>query len=148
MADLEVRGADQLVRLSERLKSADKTIQREFTSALNRTTKPLKSAAKESARQKLPQRGGLAEKVANSRFSTRRSTRGRTVGIRLTAAGLRGLKSIDDGTVRHPTFGNRSEWVAQSVTPGWFTEPMEKSAPLVRQQIVAAMNDTAKKIEG
>ena len=59
---------------------------------------------------------------------------------------------VDKGRLNHPVFaeGPRGgwDWVTQTdgVTPGFFTDPCEKSAPDVRAHILIAMAETARKI--
>jgi hypothetical protein len=39
-------------------------------------------------------------------------------------------------------------WVRQPVRPGWFTDPTQAAAPVVRAQVQAAMNAVAAQIDG
>lgn len=149
MTEVRITGAEEFARLSVRLKAADKEINREFSSALTRATKPVKADAKKSALAILPKSGGLAARVASSRLSVRRSTGGKSIGIRITAgSGKQQLDRIDKGVVKHPVFGNRKAWVSQSVAPGWFTRPMLNSATHVRREMSKAMDDVARKLDG
>jgi hypothetical protein len=149
VTELRITGAEEFGRLSTRLNAADKTIQREFSTALNRATKPIKAKAKASALSTLPSSGGLAARVAGARLSVRRTTRGKNIGIRIVAGSAKQqLAGIDKGSVKHPTFGNRSAWVTQRVNAGWFTRPMLNSASDVRRELLKAMDDVADKLDG
>jgi hypothetical protein len=140
---VEVRGADQLARLSKQLKEAgNKDLQRELSRAINQALKPLKTDLQASARTTLPRRGGLAARVAASKFRTRRSRQ----GLRLQAVSGDSIQRIDKGAVRHPVFGNRGVWVIQRVTAGWWTGPVEAAAPKVRQELELAMRQVAHRI--
>ena len=146
--DLRIRGAEQLGDLSKRLRAAGedgKGLRRELLKGIQRATKPLKADAKRAAGSKLPQSGGLAAEVARAKFTTRTRTGGRNVGVTILAKGDV-VRSSDRGRIRHPVFGNRSAWVTQDVTPGWFTETMQDSAPKVRGEILEAMQDVARRI--
>ena len=141
-------GAEEFAKLARDLRAAgDKDLRKELYRGLNRATKGLKDAAKDSARRTLPQGGGLADRVARARFSTR-ARAGRSPSIRIVAKDSKGrpvdLYALDQGTVRHPTFGRRP-WVAQRVDPGWFTEPMERGAGDARRHIEAAVAEVARK---
>lgn len=148
MTSVRITGAEEFGRLSARLKDADKSIQREFSASLTRATKPMKAGAKKSALATLPSSGGLAARVASSRLSVRRSTRGKSIGVKIVAGSASSqLEQIDKGRVKHKTFG-RLPWVSQSVASGWFTRPMLNSASDVRRELVKAMEDVARKLDG
>jgi hypothetical protein len=142
---MDVRGADDFARLAKALKEGPEDLQREFSKAVSKATAPLKTAARESARQTLPRRGGLADRVARSRFATRRST-GRRAGVRVTVSSPDALGQLDRGVVRHPVFGNRNVWVTQSITPGWWTKPTDQVGPEVQRALLAAMDEVGKKL--
>lgn len=147
-ADLSVTGADDLARVAKALRElGDKGLQRELYSGLNRATKPLKESARRSAENILPKRGGLGERVAKTRMSTRRRTGPNTAGVRIQS---KVDARIDRGEVRHPVFaqpGRPRVWVSQKVTAGWFTKPMEAGADDVRRELVQVIDDVAKKID-
>ena len=148
MADLRVEGADKFDVLAKALKRiGDKGLSKELYAGLNRATKPLKEAAKESAGENLPRRGGLNKRVAKARLSTRRRG-GRNPGVRIVAKGMAQLERIDKlGRVRHPVGGHRDRWVDQEIpeAKGWFTEPMQAGAPEVRKELVKTLDDVARK---
>lgn len=144
--EVEVRGAEQLEQLARRLRQVgDKGLNRRFSAGLNRAAKPLKEAAKASARSRLPARGGLAARVVGAKYSTRR----RRDGIRITArAGTQrvDLEALDRGEVRHPVFGDRRVWVRQRVVPGWWTRPMQDGAPAVRRELERVMDEVSREL--
>lgn len=141
---IEVRGADDLYKLSRTLKglAGANGVQKEFNQAINRAMKPLKAAVKQSARQSLPQRGGLAARVASSRLTTRRPNTKR--GLRLVSRGTLSLWHLDQGQVRHRAADGWGD--TQSITPGWWTKPTEAAAPSVRREVQAAMDEVVKRI--
>jgi hypothetical protein len=145
----EVRGAEQLAALSRRLKAAgEKDLQRELSKGIAKAMKPLRQELQRSA-QRLPRRGGLAKRVADSKMRTTRRNTGRAVGLRLTVTNPENIRRMDNGTVRHPVFGRRNRpWVTQPVKPGWFTDPTEAAAPVVRAEVEAAMRAVTAKIDG
>jgi hypothetical protein len=149
VVSIRVEGADKLSKLAKALKQAgDKELSKELYSALNRATKPMRAEAKKSAEARLPRTGGLNRRVAKARLSTRRRA-GRNPGVRIVATGMDQLEQMDKGQVRHPVYGKRDRWVLQLIpdAKGWFTEPMEEGAEDVRREILASIDEVAKKIE-
>lgn len=147
VADVRVVGAERFAQVARELKAAgDKGLRRELFKGLNRATKPLKAAAKQSARSTLPSRGGLAARVAGASFRTK-SRAAKNPFVRIVATDSSGrsanLLALDAGRNRHPVHGNRAVWVQQAVTPGWFTRPMTEGAELARTEIAAAVDAVA-----
>jgi hypothetical protein len=85
----------------------------------------------------------LADRVVNARFSVKTKA-GRNPAVMLRATDANGrainLNALDHGHVRHPVFGNRDVWVAQPVTEGWWSKPMEAGIPAVTAEVIAAVN--------
>lgn len=151
VVEIKVEGAEQLRALAVDLRAAGeegKGLRRALLASMRAAGKPLAEAARESARSVLPKRGGLNEWVADSKFAVRNSLTGSKVGMRIVATkGKHDLDDIDKGSLRHPVYGNRKKWVGQSVASGFFTKPLEKTAPEVRAALLVAMNVTAHEIE-
>lgn len=55
----------------------------------------------------------------------------------------RRLLRLNRGVLGHPLFGDRAHWYSQAVRPGFFDEPLQRSAPEVREKIVDAMHTVA-----
>jgi hypothetical protein len=108
-------------------------------------------AAKESAREHLPKRGGLNVWVADgSKIAVRnRISATNTVGMRIVATkGNHDLEDMDTGSIKHPVFGNRKvTWPTQDVYQGWFTKPLNDALPMVQADVVMAMNIIGRRIE-
>lgn len=146
--NISVTGAEKLLRLATAIrKSGDQNLSKELNKALQRASKPLKRSARQGALQILPYRGGLAERVARSRFTSRVTKRGRGAGLRIIGNGQDNLARMDDGSVRHPVYGNRGKWVTQRITPGWFTKPLTLDAPKVSAELNGAIDAVAAKLE-
>lgn len=144
--DLSIRGADQLGDLANQLRAAGdsgKGLKRELYRGLNRATKPLRAEAQKAAAAKLPQSGGLAAVVAKSKFSTKTLT-GRNPAVAVVAKGT--AASSDRGFVKHPVFGNKGNWVTQTVEGGWFSDTLRDGAPLVRKELIEAIETVADQI--
>jgi hypothetical protein len=117
---VDITGADQLVRLSKALKEAGaKDLQRELSKAINTAMKPVKADLQRSAGS-LPNRGGLAARVARTKYSTRRNKNG--------------LKLVGKGDL-------------QDIKPGWWTDVTDAAAPEVRKEILGAMESVIRKID-
>ncbi|WP_182379821.1 hypothetical protein [Nocardioides sp. WS12] len=147
--DLEVQGAQQLEAVAKRLKAAGRgDLRKELLQQVRAAAKPTVTDIKRNAATDLPQRGGLAQAVAKSRIGTRTRMSGKRVGVRIEAKNGMDIKRLDQGRLRHPVFGNRKAWVEQTVKPGWFSEPIKRRLPEVRDGVLKAMNDIIKKVEG
>lgn len=151
MADfITIRGAEQFGVLARVLRQTGaKDLRRELNAGITQATKPLRADARESARSILPSRGGLGARVARTSMPIRRRTAGATAGIRIEArpGAVADPQRIDRGRVRHPVYGH-GPWVLQDVPAGWFTKPMEAGAPVVRRELVDAMNRIIARIAG
>lgn len=150
MADFEVRGANQLEEVARRLKAAGAgDLRKELLAGIRAANKPVIAEIRASARENLPKSGGLAALIASSSYGTRTRTSGNSVGVQIrgTSRSVKGLRALNAGRLRHPVFGNRSTWVEQSVTPGFFSKPIEKSKEELRHGIETVLADIAKRIE-
>ena len=139
-------GAAELAELGRKLKGADKVIAKELRKALRDEVKPTIQDIRAYARAILPNRGGLADRVAAQKFGARTSFAAKGGAVKIVGAGMKSMKSIDAGKLRHPVFGNRKVWVPQSVTPGFFTGPIEDDLPKIREGIQRAMDRTAEQL--
>lgn len=141
----EIETAQNLDLVAKVLRDiGDKELSRELYRGLNRVTADLKKDAKAEALKRLPSRGGLARRVASSRMATKRLY-GANPGLKITASGKAQLPAMDEGTVRHPVYGNRSTWVDQQVSGGWFSEPMFEGRDEIRSALDDLLEDLAAK---
>lgn len=145
---VSLTGREGIHRVYRDLKEAgEKDLQRELTKSIRLATKPAKDAAKASALAVLPHRGGLARLIASSRVTNLVKKGSRSAGVQIKAASGHDIKSMDEGRLRHLTFGHKP-WVQQAVTPGWFTTPIAALAPDITKSIDEALAVTAAKIAG
>jgi hypothetical protein len=146
VADFEVRGGDNLKRIGRELKAAgDGKLRRDMLAGIRAEVKPAIPVIRESAAATLPKRGGLADRVAGQKFSVRTSLAAGKVSV--VGKGMKELKVIDKGTLFHPVFGDRSRWSHQSVTPGFFTKPLENLAPGIRSAVLKVISVVAQQID-
>lgn len=144
--DIQVNGAEQLAALAKRLRQAgNRDLRNELNRGLRRAARPLIADARAHARRTLPQRGGLNEVIARSKFRVSVRT-GRDPGVRIIAKG-HDARLDTRGRLRHPVFGHRDiPWPEQKITPGWFHVPMRAGARHVRRELLKAISEVAKKI--
>lgn len=145
----EVRGADQFLQLSKALKKMGDggAMRKELHKGVKKAARPLIPKAKQEAKSRLPQRGGLAAQIAKEPARTQVRTGSRNFGVRIVIGKKKGgAWAANRGVIRHPVFGNREVWVEQKVQPGWFDDPMKESAKDIREDIRAAMNDVVDKV--
>jgi hypothetical protein len=142
MAEFEVRGADDFLRLSKALKQAGRTeMRKELHKGLKDGATPLLPRAKAAARAKLPQRGGLAAVVAREPMRVQVRT-GSTPGVRVVVGRRKGgAQAANRGVIRHPVFGRPGSFVSQPVPQArdWFDGTMRRHAPDVRPDLERAM---------
>lgn len=153
-------GAAQLIALGKRLKAlaaegdlsrsddlgqqfgAGKTLRAQLLAGIRSAATPAVEAARAAARSNLPHRGGLNAEVAASSIKVVTRVSGQKVGVRIVARGPG--RSANRGTIRHPVFGNRNNWVNQPIAnPGWFDRTLENATPDVLTKITAAMEAVA-----
>jgi hypothetical protein len=133
--------ADSLRDLAGRLERVGGPgLDAKLQAALNELAPGLVRAAKDSARDTLPSRGGLNARVARSDITFRVIRSSSRSGIRFTVQrnAVRDPASINRGRVRHPTYGHRP-YPIQLVKPGWFSIPMKAARPKVRVAITGAI---------
>lgn len=146
MADAEVTGLDDLVRVSKALKATgDKGLRRELSAGLNRATKPTREDLNAAIPDTFPSGGGLAGQMAKrARFSVSTRASERTTAVRLVARG-KGRRTLQNATqhgqITHPVFGNRKVWVTQTsgVKAGLEETAFEKNKPTVKREVLGAI---------
>lgn len=144
VADLNVRGVKELRHVGELMRDAPQDLRREMFRGINRATKEPRRQTLQELADRLPDSGGASTAIRkDTKLNIKRNMRGRNVGIRVVAKSPRTVQRMNNqGILRHPVFGHRGIWVNQDVRglSGWFDEPMERSAPQVRQEILEALD--------
>jgi hypothetical protein len=153
-----VTGAADFAALSARLKEAGATgLRRELYKAIGKAADDL-AAEIASPRHLYPYMPDRYANTLAADLSVKVYKRGGSnahVTLRAEArTHKRKLVQLDErGILVHPVFGGAIRkdwtWVAQfrSVRKGFFTDPVERCAPAVREKILAAMAETKRKIE-
>lgn len=151
---ITVESGDGFTTLVSRFRrEADEGLGRELGNRISDVTSSLAQVARDNALRTLPGRNkpnGLGVWViARTQFSaTSDGASTGTVTVTVTAKSTSNIARINDGTVRHPLFGNRRHWYTQSVTPGWWSNTVREISPKVRPAIEEGMALVARRIEG
>lgn len=147
--DISIRGVDAVEKAARIVKDIEPTQRKVLLAAIRKPMKNTVRKMKDNAGDKLPQAGGFADEVRTTKIGVRTRTQGKSAGVRLHAKlPGRDLRNIDRGRLRHPVFGNRSNWVTQSVVPRTFSEPFEDSRDEVQLEILRGMQDVVDTIAG
>lgn len=107
-----------------------KEVMRNLRRELRKPLPGVRVAIRARALATMPHRGGLAAWVARERVTAVIRLAGRRAGVKVkgsrkTPKGKADLRRLDDGRVRHPSWGRRSpgDWHTQAVPPHYFTDP-------------------------
>lgn len=144
VVSIEIRGLNEVQKLARDLAAASRRLMPDLADAAADSLKPLEPTIRRSAMDTLPTRGGLDRKIAASEI---RIIKRRNV-VRLEVRNAYALRSLDDGVLRHPVFGNRKKWVSQRVRPGWWTRPVTTAKPRIGREVQAKMQRIISRIGG
>lgn len=152
MADVEIRGADDIDALVKRIRThADsKALRKEMFQGLNRVTKHMRGEMKEAIPAALPSRGGLSALIQRDTRMSTSAKSGKYAGVTIWAKSRKhDIRTLTGRRLRHPVFGNRGKWVTQTagVDPAVFTAKFEDQKPDVQRAIVRVMEEIARKVE-
>ena len=154
-------GREQLRTLAARLKDAGtegQGLKRELMKQMDEAAKPLAREIASVAHLEpyMPDRyaGVLAADLA---VTTQRVFSGNSPRVSVTARGRlhkRKVRRVNDGLLMHPVFaqGLRKRWTwlkepqTAGMKPGFFSDPCEAAAPGIRDHVLEAMAETARKI--
>jgi hypothetical protein len=143
---VEIVGAEKFAAVAAKLRTANKELRPGLYKAINKATVPLKRNIRAFARSLLPSRGGLANLIARSSITTKKSVSAASAGVRIVGSSKHEIRKIDQGMLRRPTYGHKP-WVTQSVPAGYFTKPMLEGRPAVQMAIVAEVDRLSAEIE-
>jgi hypothetical protein len=151
-----VTGYGDLLALSARLRqmgTAGQGLRRELQKSLDDAAVPLSREIASFAHLApyMPDRYAAVlaadvEVTAVKRFTSEPSVRIRARGRHHRRKVIR----LNEGFLTHPLFGDQEHWFTQTshVRPGFFTDPCDRAAPDVRERVLRAMAETARKITG
>jgi len=152
-----VTGAADFAALSARLKEAGETgLRRELYKAIDRSARDLADEIGSTQHLDSYLPNPYARVLAADLKVRVYKRSGRDPHLTIRAEGRehkRKLVQLDEqGVLWHPVFaqGARRGWTWRPqfshVRPGFFTDPVERAAPKVREEILAAMRETALKL--
>lgn len=142
---VSVRGAEDFLALSKRLKAAGQTeLRKELNKSMRQAAKPLLPKVREAARANLPKHGGLNERIARKPIRIQTRTGANTAGVRVV--GTKVDPRIDEGRVFHPVFGRKPGVVQRIKGRGYWSKTLEKSGPDVRGDVLKALEGFTKQV--
>jgi hypothetical protein len=129
MGDFEVRGSRELHVLAQRLAEAGRgDLRKELLREIRGSAKKAIPAIRLSASRLRPPRRACRT-CRQQAYVVQTRLAGSSASVRLVGKGMKELRDIDAGRLRHPVFGDRERWVAQSVTPGFFSRRSRVARP-------------------
>lgn len=148
MTSVTVQGLDDLNKLAAAYKTGDRKIRAAIGKGLRVSAAGLGPDVVTKGAADMPQRGGLAARIAASRAVPSVSLGSKYPSVRIRIVGADGIKLrfVDGGRLRHPVYGNRHVWVSQEVPAKAFTEAFEAGAPEVRERVREAVQQALAEI--
>lgn len=167
--NIRVIGTGQLLELQAKLRRAGhENLRASMQRRIRRAAEPLRDDLKSSIRtltitsagRKAGKRGGpspttrpLRENIAQAiRISVRTTGNpGARVWIDRSAlpSGITNgvLARLDEGRLRHPTFGNRKRWSQQNAPGGWWTKTLRAHQPRITREVERVLDDVRRHLE-
>lgn len=134
--EFQLTGGEQFLALAKRYNAMGRQgrgLWKELNAGIEQAAQPMVDEVEASASRYLPDAYAA---IVRTKLTVRvsRATRGSSIGIKIvgTAKGRskgRRLKTIDQGTLRHPVF-HMDNWVDQRVQSGFWSEPMSQTDQL------------------
>jgi hypothetical protein len=144
-------GARAFFEVSKRLKEVGGTgkgsLRNEMHKAVKQAAKPLPKAVQDAAKEKFPQRGGLAAVMGRRKPSVVTRTGVSTAGVRIQDRKTDPRMNAQ-GRIYHPVFGRPGSDAVQ-IEPGvrgYFDEALQGKAPEIRDEITDVLVNFAQRI--
>lgn len=149
MADLsfKVTGGNRAHALGKRLKAlGDQDLEKQLRAGISRALKPATQAVKQSVPEYMP--SGYAPVLAAALQLRVSNVSG---GLRITGQAKgrprpRRVTALNQGTVRHPLWGDRNHWYVTKARAGFFDEPLRKQQPKIRAELDKVLDEVAAKL--
>ncbi|EGX60091.1 hypothetical protein SZN_09221 [Streptomyces zinciresistens K42] len=167
--DIRVLGTGQLLDLQRQLRRAgNENLRRSMQRRVRRAAEPLRSDLQNVIRnlpitsqaRKAGNRGGPSPTTRPLRASIAAAVR---ISVRTTGRpGARVwldrsllppditmgmINRLEEGRLRHPTFGNRSRWVQQTTTPLWWATTVRAHTPRMTREVERIVDDVRRYLE-
>src|SRR5438874_2724411 len=108
MANQSMRGAENFLKLSKALKAAGQTeLRKELNKTMRDAAKPLIPKVQQAARDKLPKKNGLNERMARKSYRVQVRTGAQAAGVRIVGTKL-DPRINNEGRIFHPVFGRKT----------------------------------------
>lgn len=140
--------AERFGILARHLAEAGETgLRRELYKAVGDAAAPAVEAVRQGLPDYMPNRyAGVLDPGLQLRVV--RSSSAGNPGVRIVASPrgkARKLRRLEGGVLAHPLFGSRKHWYNQTshVVKGFFTSPISRQAPQIREQIQEAVDRVA-----
>ncbi|MGW2226793.1 hypothetical protein [Streptomyces formicae] len=166
---VSITGTGQLLDLQRRLRAAGhENIRSSMQRRVRRAAEPLRDDLQASIRHlDLRSEGRKRGKAGGPSPTTRpfRATIAAAIRISVRNTGNPGarvwidrgalppditngvLARLNDGRLRHPTFGNRRRWSQQSATPGWWDKTVRTHRPRMEREVARVLDDVRRHLE-
>lgn len=163
-----ITGTGQLLDLQRRLRAAGhENIRSSMTRRIRRAAEPLRDDLQDSIRhlditsegRKSGKRGGPSPTTRPFRASIASAIRisVRTTGnpgarVWVDRGALPGeitngvLARLNEGRLRHPTFGNKKRWGQQNATPLWWDRPVRNHQPRIQREVARVLDDVRRRL--
>jgi hypothetical protein len=141
--------------LAQRLKDAgEKGLRRELSKAIRDAVAPLKADILDPAHLDPYMPDNYVPALLRDLRVTTFSRAGLEAGVSVRAqartprGNYRQVVQLEEGSIRHPVFGNREVWRTQfkGMRAGFFSDPVREHGPQIADAVVAAGHDVAQKI--
>ncbi|MEU1122128.1 hypothetical protein ABZ371_00710 [Streptomyces sp. NPDC005899] len=57
------------------------------------------------------------------------------------------VNRLNEGRLRHPTFGNKRRWAQQNTTPLWWDKTVRAHTPRMQSEVARVLDDVRRRIE-
>lgn len=165
---VSITGTGQLLDLQRKLRAAGhENIRSSMQRRIRRAAEPLRADLQDSIRhldirsegRKSGKRGGPSPTTRPLRVSIAEAIR---ISVRTTGnPGARVwvdrsalppdisngvLARLNEGRLRHPTFGNKRRWSQQNATPLWWDRPVRSHQPRMGREVARVLDDVRRRL--
>lgn len=143
--DVRVGGVAELRAAAAQLRVADKQLDRRIDGGVRRMGVRFAGDVRDGIPRYLPS-GYAPTLVSSLKVGTSFKRVGRGAGIRFRVYAMgkryaRQVRSMNDGSLRHPFYGNRERWYATRVKPGFVDDPAKRLAERAADDLLAAVDE-------
>lgn len=152
--DIDIQGAEGLRLVGEAVRrlGSDRTIVTQMTKEIRRAVPPIRRAVKANAVEYLPHSGGLNVWASKGRVTANVRRGAKNAGItifdgRNSSRKRSDFDALNEGSIRHPLFGNREHWYPQVVRANFFTDAItDEGVQAFREAVVVAVDNAVREV--